>query len=144
MKAMAKKLTWIEAAEIAGMSVRNMQRKRQGYIDYGYNRLADHRRGKLSYHRIPMATAAALSYNHISSMFLKNGYATLIPDNRSHGTSDGLVTYGLRLPENSVRLEKANPEKTQLWIVPGSHHADAWSTTGSEFERRVLDFYAAH
>ena len=31
LKAMAKKLTWIEAAEIAGMSVRNMQRKRQAY-----------------------------------------------------------------------------------------------------------------
>jgi len=57
LKAMAKKLTWIEAAGIAGMSVRNMQRKRQAYIDYGYNGLADHRRGKLSYHRIPMATA---------------------------------------------------------------------------------------
>src|SRR5579863_5735906 len=57
LKAMAKKLTWIEAAEIAGMSVRNMQRKRQAYVDYGYTGLADHRRGKLSYHRIPMATA---------------------------------------------------------------------------------------
>jgi transposase len=31
LKAMAKKLTWIQAAEIAGMSVRNMQRKRQSY-----------------------------------------------------------------------------------------------------------------
>lgn len=57
LKAMAKKLTWIEAAEIAGMSVRNMQRKRQAYIDYGYTGLADHRRGKTSYHRVPMATA---------------------------------------------------------------------------------------
>jgi hypothetical protein len=57
LKAMAKKLTWIEAAEIAGMSVRNMQRKRQAYVDYGYTGLADHRRGKMSYHRIPMATA---------------------------------------------------------------------------------------
>ena len=28
LKAMAKKITWIGAAEIAGMSVRNMQRKR--------------------------------------------------------------------------------------------------------------------
>jgi hypothetical protein len=36
LKAMAKKLTWIEAAEIAGMSVRNMQRKRQAYQEYGY------------------------------------------------------------------------------------------------------------
>ena len=29
LKAMAKKLTWMDAAEIAGMSVRNMQRKRR-------------------------------------------------------------------------------------------------------------------
>jgi transposase len=57
LKAMAKKLTWIEAAEIAGMSVRNMQRRRQAYVDYGYNGLFDKRRGKISYHRVPMATA---------------------------------------------------------------------------------------
>jgi len=57
LKAMARKLTWIEAAEIAGMSVRTMQRKRQGYIDYGYNGLFDQRRGKRSYHRVPMETA---------------------------------------------------------------------------------------
>jgi len=57
LKAMAKKLTWIEAAEIAGMSVRNMQRKRQAYQDFGYNGLFDRRRGKNSYHRVPMSTA---------------------------------------------------------------------------------------
>ena len=57
LKAMAKKLTWIEAAEIAGMSVRSMQRKRQAYVDHGYNGLFDKRRGKISYHRVPMATA---------------------------------------------------------------------------------------
>jgi hypothetical protein len=57
LKAMAKKLSWIEAAEIAGMSVRNMQRKRQAYQEYGYNGLFDQRRGKRSYHRVPMETA---------------------------------------------------------------------------------------
>ena len=57
LKAMAKRLTWIDAAEIAGMSVRNMQRKRQAYIDYGYTGLADRRRGRTSYHRVPMETA---------------------------------------------------------------------------------------
>jgi hypothetical protein len=57
LKAMAKKLTWIQAAEIAGMSVRNMQRKRQGYIEHGYTGLSDRRRGKTSYHRVAMATA---------------------------------------------------------------------------------------
>ena len=57
LKAMAKKLTWMEAAEIAGMSVRSMRRKRQAYMDHGYNGLFDQRRGKRSYHRVPMATA---------------------------------------------------------------------------------------
>ena len=60
LKAMAKKLTWIEAAEIAGMSVRNMQRKRQVYQDYGYDGLFDQRRGKNSYHRVPMETAESV------------------------------------------------------------------------------------
>jgi transposase len=57
LKAMAGKILWIEAAEIAGMSVRQMQRKRQDYIDHGYNGLFDQRRGKRSIHRVPMATA---------------------------------------------------------------------------------------
>jgi len=35
LKAMAKSLTWVEAAEIAGMSVRNMQRMRQRYQEDG-------------------------------------------------------------------------------------------------------------
>jgi transposase len=57
LKAMAKKLSWIAAAEIAGMSVRNMQRMRQRYQEHGYNGLFDQRRGKRSMHRIPMETA---------------------------------------------------------------------------------------
>ena len=57
LKAMAKKLTWIDAAEIAGMSVRNMQRMRERYQEGGYTGLFDQRRGKRSIHRVPMETA---------------------------------------------------------------------------------------
>ena len=56
LKALARKLTWIQAAEIAGMSVRNMQRMRQRYQEGGYTGLFDQRRGKRSIHRIPMET----------------------------------------------------------------------------------------
>jgi transposase len=56
LKAMAKKITWIEAVEIAVMSARNMQRKRQAYQDYGTG-LFDQRRGKRSIHRVPVETA---------------------------------------------------------------------------------------
>jgi transposase len=54
---MAGKILWIEAAEIAGMSVRNMQRMRARYQEDGYNGLFDRRRGKNSYHRVAMETA---------------------------------------------------------------------------------------
>ena len=57
LKAMARKLTWIEAAEIAGMSVRNMQRVRARYQERGYDGLFDQRRGKRSIHRVPLETA---------------------------------------------------------------------------------------
>jgi transposase len=57
LKAMAGKILWIEAAQIAGMSVRNMQRMRQRYQEGGYTGLFDQRRGKRSIHRIPMETA---------------------------------------------------------------------------------------
>ena len=57
LKAMAKKISWIDAHEIAGMSVRNMQRKRQAYVEYGYTGLFDQRRGKRSIHRVPMEKA---------------------------------------------------------------------------------------
>ena len=57
LKALAGKILWIEAAEIAGMSVRNMQRMRQRYQEHGYDGLFDQRRGKNSYHRVPMETA---------------------------------------------------------------------------------------
>ena len=57
LKAMAKRLSWIEAAEIAGMSVRNMQRLRERYQKFGYEGLFDQRRGKRSIHRVAMETA---------------------------------------------------------------------------------------
>jgi hypothetical protein len=57
LKAMARKPTWIQAAEIAGMSVRNMLRMRQRSQEVGYTGLLDHRRGKRSIHRVPMEKA---------------------------------------------------------------------------------------
>jgi transposase len=57
LKAMAKKISWLAAAEIAGMSDRTMRRLRQRYQEFGYTGLFDQRRGRRSIHRIPMQTA---------------------------------------------------------------------------------------
>jgi len=57
LKAMAKKITWWEAAEIIGVSDRTMRRWRGRLERDGYTGLADRRKGKPSAQRIPLATA---------------------------------------------------------------------------------------
>ena len=57
LKAMAKRITWMEAAEIAGVTDRTMRRIRQRYQDFGYNGLFDQRCGKRSVQRVPLETA---------------------------------------------------------------------------------------
>src|SRR5580692_7282738 len=57
LRAMAKKITWWQAAEIVGLSDRSMRRWRQRYVEHGYDGLLDRRRGKPSAKRIPLAEA---------------------------------------------------------------------------------------
>jgi transposase len=57
LKAIAKKITWMEAAEIAGVTDRTMRRIKQRYEQFGYTGLFDQRRGHRSIHRVPLETA---------------------------------------------------------------------------------------
>jgi transposase len=57
LKAMAKKISWMEAAEIAGVADRTIRRIRDRFEEFGYTGLFDQRRGKRSIHRVPMETA---------------------------------------------------------------------------------------
>jgi transposase len=57
LKAMAKKITWWQAAEIIGVSDRTMRRWRERLEHDGYSGLADRRKGKPSDRRVPLATA---------------------------------------------------------------------------------------
>ena len=54
LKAIAKKISWLEAAEIAGVTDRTMRRMRERYQEFGYDGLFDQRKGKRSVHRIPL------------------------------------------------------------------------------------------
>src|SRR5205807_7210011 len=56
LRAVAKKITWWQAAEIIGISDRQMRRWRQRYEEFGYDGLFDRRRGKPSPKRVPLAT----------------------------------------------------------------------------------------
>ena len=57
LKAMAKKITWWEAAEIIGVTDRTMRRWREKLEEHGYSGLADGRKGKPSLKRVPLAVA---------------------------------------------------------------------------------------
>jgi len=55
LRAVAKKITWWQAAEIIGISDRSMRRWRERYEEFGFRGLFDRRRGKPSAKRVPMA-----------------------------------------------------------------------------------------
>src|ERR1700721_4744784 len=55
LRALAKKITWWQAAEIIGISDRHMRRWRERYEEFGYDGLFDRRRGKPSPRRVPVA-----------------------------------------------------------------------------------------
>jgi len=60
LKAMAKKITWWEAAEIIGVTDRTMRRWRERFESDGYSGLVDRRKGKPSDKRVPLATVESV------------------------------------------------------------------------------------
>jgi hypothetical protein len=54
LRAIAKKITWFQAAEIAGLSARHMRRLRWRYENLGYDGLLDRRRDLPSERRVPL------------------------------------------------------------------------------------------
>ena len=57
LRAMSGQIHWIQAAEILGISDRQMRRIKRKYETHGYNGLYDRRRKKPSPKRVPLKTA---------------------------------------------------------------------------------------
>jgi transposase len=60
LRAMARKITWFQAAEILGFTDRHLRRIRERYEEFGYDGLFDRRRGKPSPKRVPLPTVEAV------------------------------------------------------------------------------------
>jgi hypothetical protein len=56
LKAMAKKISWVAAAEIIGVTPRTTRRWRDRLEQDGYKGLSDRRKGKVSFRRVPLKT----------------------------------------------------------------------------------------
>jgi len=55
LRAYAKKISWIEAAEVLGMSCRHLRRVKEKYEEMGFSGLHDGRIGRQSVRRLPVA-----------------------------------------------------------------------------------------
>ena len=55
VRTLAKKITWWPAAEIIGISDRQMRRWHERYEEFGFGGLFDRRRGKPSPKKVPLA-----------------------------------------------------------------------------------------
>jgi transposase len=60
LKAMAKRISWLSAAEIIGVTPRTMRRWRERLEEQGYDGLHDRRKGKPSQRRVPLETCEAV------------------------------------------------------------------------------------
>src|ERR671918_2728331 len=56
LRAIAKQITWWQAAEIIGISDRQLRRWQRRYEEHGYTGLIDRRRRRVSERQVPLAT----------------------------------------------------------------------------------------
>src|SRR5437016_7312878 len=133
LQAMAKKITWWQAAEILGISDRHMRRWRERYVEEGYNGLLDRRRGQPSRRRVPMATVEKVFALYREKYFDLNVQHFHEKLQAEHGIElsytwvkqalqgAGLVARGRKRGAHRKRRER-RPLPGMLLHIDGSHH----------------------
>ena len=133
LRAMAKKITWWQAAEILGISDRHMRRWRERYEEYGYDGLFDRRRGQPSPKRVPMQTVEQVLGLYREKYFdfnVRHFHDKLVAE---HGIrlsytwvkkalqGAGLVARGRKRGVHRKRRPR-RPLPVMLLPIDGSHH----------------------
>jgi transposase len=133
LQAMAKKITWWQAAEILGISDRHMRRWRERYVEEGYDGLFDRRRGKPSRRRVPMATVEKvftlyrekyfdLNVQHFhEKLQAEHGIELSYPWVKQALQGAGLVARGRKRGVHRKRRER-RPLPGMLRHIDGSRH----------------------
>ena len=133
LRAMAKKITWWQAAEIIGLSDRQMRRWRERYEARGYDGLIDRRRGRPSQKRVPMEQAERVLALYRERYFDLNVSHFHEKLGEQHGIElsytwvkqalqgAGLVSRARRRGVHRRRRER-RPVPGMLLHIDGSHH----------------------
>jgi transposase len=133
LQAMAKRITWWQAAEILGISDRHMRRWRERYVEEVYNGLFDRRRGQPSRWRVPVATVGRCSRCYREKYFDLNVQHFHEKLQAEHGIElsytwvkqalqgAGLVARGRKRGAHRKRRER-RPLPGMLLHIDGSRH----------------------
>ena len=133
LKAMAKKISWGDAAEIIGVTPRTMRRWRERLEEHGYNGLTDRRKGKPSRQRVGLATVEKVLDLYQSTYFDLNVRHFHEKLQEEHGIQlsytwvqqalqgAGLVARGRRRGKHRRRRER-RPLPGMLLHIDGSKH----------------------
>jgi transposase len=146
-RAMAKRITWLEAAEILRWSPRTLRRWRWRYEKYGYDGLYDRRKQRPSPKRVPMKEAEQvlrLYRERYSAYNVKHFHEKLKGE---HGIklsyqwvkvalqTAGLVAKGNSQQKHRLRRER-RPMKGMMLFVDGSTHR--WLPGGAYQQDLIL------
>jgi transposase len=133
LKAMAKQISWWDAAEIIGVTDRTMRRWRERMVRDGYSGLRDRRKGKPSMRRVPLETVEEVLRLYQQTYFdlnVKHFHEKL---REKHGVilsytwvqqalqGAGLVARGRRRGKHRRRRER-RPMAGMLLHIDGSKH----------------------
>lgn len=133
MRAYAKEISWIQAAEILGMSSRNLRRLRYKHKEYGFKALFDKRVGKASPRRIPIEVVEQVLGLYRDKYFdlnVKHYHEKLVEEHSidvSYTWVKGLLQGAGLVAKDSVRKKhrrrrERKPLKGMMLHIDGSHH----------------------
>ena len=133
LRAIAKKITWWQAAEIIGISDRSMRRWRERLEEFGYDGLFDRRRGRPSPKRVALATVEqvlGLYRDRYFDLNVRHFHEKLSQQHGIHLSYSwvkqtlqgaGLVARGRKRGVHRKRRER-RPLPGMLLHIDGSHH----------------------
>lgn len=133
LRAYAKRITWIQAAEILGMSCRHLRRIREKFEEVGYEGLFDRRMGKASPKRIAVEVVEQVLGLYREKYFdlnVKHYHEKLTEEhgvNVSYTWVKGLLQGAGLVAKDSVRKKhrrrrERKPVKGMMLHIDGSHH----------------------
>jgi transposase len=129
LRAMSKQITWMQAAEILGMSDRNMRRYRNRLEKGGYDGLIDRRTQRPSPKRVPMAEAVLTLYREQYFDFNVRHFHEKLRDEHSISLSYTWVKNALQeaglvgRAKKRGRHHKRRPLPGMMLHIDGSTHA---------------------